>query len=142
MPRSPCNASAGCRKNDGVPVLESVAEIFLPTIPDLPIPATTTRLLHAKKRLTALSNVESRRARTSWIACASMRRTRRAVSWLIARPTSEQGSKVLSCGREEQEVARAGARWRHRRALSQDCHAFRGTDRPLPRRLPRAQVVQ
>src|SRR6267378_2809606 len=33
MPRSPCNASAGCKKNDGVPVLDKVAEIFRPNQP-------------------------------------------------------------------------------------------------------------
>ena len=43
MPRSPWLASAGCRKNAGVPVLASVAAILPPTWPDLPMPETTTR---------------------------------------------------------------------------------------------------
>ena len=41
-PRSPCVASAGCKKNDGVPVLERVAEIFLAIWPDLPMPINNT----------------------------------------------------------------------------------------------------
>ena len=36
-------ASAGCRKNDGVPVLESVAAIFRQMMPDLPMPVVMTR---------------------------------------------------------------------------------------------------
>src|SRR5262249_44582429 len=43
MPRSPWLASAGCTKNDGVPVGASVAAILRPTWPDLPIPETITR---------------------------------------------------------------------------------------------------
>ena len=43
MPRSPCEASAGCMKNAGVPVDASVAAILLPICPDLPIPVTTIR---------------------------------------------------------------------------------------------------
>ena len=36
-------ASAGCRKNAGVPVLESVAAILRQMMPDLPMPVTMTR---------------------------------------------------------------------------------------------------
>src|SRR5580693_6881711 len=43
MPRSPWLASAACTKNAGVPVEASVAAIFLPTWPDLPMPVTMTR---------------------------------------------------------------------------------------------------
>src|ERR1700689_547821 len=43
MPRSPWLASAECTKNAGVPVEASVAAIFLPTWPDLPMPVTITR---------------------------------------------------------------------------------------------------
>ena len=43
MPRSPWIASAGWRKNDGVPVDASVALIFLQMIPDLPRPIVITR---------------------------------------------------------------------------------------------------
>ena len=42
-PRSPCTASAGCRKNAGVPVLASVAAILRQMMPDLPMPVTITR---------------------------------------------------------------------------------------------------
>src|SRR5690349_579038 len=91
IPKSPCNASAGCRKKEGVPVLESVAEIFRPTMPDLPIPVTATRPWHAKRRSTARSNEASRRESTSLMACDSILRTRRAVSRLMA-ATSDQRS--------------------------------------------------
>ena len=47
MPMSPWIASAGCRKNAGVPVLASVAAILLPMWPDLPMPVTTTLALQA-----------------------------------------------------------------------------------------------
>ena len=62
MPRSPCSASAGCKKNDGVPVDENVAAIFRPISPDLPMPVTTTRPLHANSSSTARSNAASSRA--------------------------------------------------------------------------------
>ncbi len=42
VPRSPWMASAGCRKREGVPVLFSVAAIFLATNPDFPIPVAIT----------------------------------------------------------------------------------------------------
>ena len=48
IPRSPWPASAGCRKNAGVPVLAKVAAIFRAICPDLPIPVTTTRPSHAE----------------------------------------------------------------------------------------------
>ena len=41
IPKSPCTPSAGCIKREGVPVEESVAAIFLPIIPDFPIPVIT-----------------------------------------------------------------------------------------------------
>ena len=43
MPRSPCEASAGCTNSAGVPVEASVAAILRATWPDLPMPETTTR---------------------------------------------------------------------------------------------------
>ena len=52
MPRSPCEASPGCTKNDGVPVEASVAAILLPMWPDLPMPVTTTRPVPARTSLT------------------------------------------------------------------------------------------
>ena len=41
-PRSPCEASAACRKTAGVPVLHSVETILRATWPDLPRPVTTS----------------------------------------------------------------------------------------------------
>src|SRR5258708_1060024 len=84
IPKSPCSASAGCRKNDGVPVLESVAEIFRPISPDFPMPVTATRPLQAKSTSTALAKLLSRRAFTSCSARASISSTLRAVSRLTA----------------------------------------------------------
>lgn len=52
-------ASAGCKKNEGVPVDEKVEEIFLPTIPDLPIPVITTLPLQFKIKFTAFSKFSS-----------------------------------------------------------------------------------
>ena len=43
MPRSPCDASAGCTKNAGVPVDAKVAASLRPMWPDLPMPETTMR---------------------------------------------------------------------------------------------------
>ena len=45
LPRSPCKASLGCKKILGVPVLESVAEIFWPIRPAFPNPLTIMRPL-------------------------------------------------------------------------------------------------
>ena len=53
IPKSPCIPSAGCIKKAGVPVLANVAAIFLPIIPDFPIPITTTLPLQPKIILTA-----------------------------------------------------------------------------------------
>jgi len=86
IPKSPCSASAGCRKNDGVPVLDSVAEIFRPISPDFPIPVTATRPLHSKSTSTALVKVASSRAITSCSARASISKTLRAVSKLTIIP--------------------------------------------------------
>ena len=52
-PRSPCPASAGWRKIEGVPVLAKVAEIFCPMMPALPIPASTTSPSQPRSRSTA-----------------------------------------------------------------------------------------
>ncbi|SRN26651.1 Uncharacterised protein [Shigella flexneri] len=46
MPKSPCAASLGWTKNEGVPVLANVAAILRPMCPDFPIPMTTTFPLH------------------------------------------------------------------------------------------------
>src|SRR5712675_1374422 len=100
IPRSPCRASAGCRKKDGVPVLERVAEILRPIRPDLPIPVTAIRPLQAKRTSTAFTKVLSRRAFTSCRARASMSSTLRAVSRLTAISSSryallDRGAAVL-----------------------------------------------
>ena len=44
-------ASAGCRKNAGVPVLVSVAAIFRQMMPDLPMPVRMTRPRHCAEQL-------------------------------------------------------------------------------------------
>ena len=48
MPKSPCPASPGCIKNEGVPVEAKVAAILRPICPDLPIPVMTRRPWHCK----------------------------------------------------------------------------------------------
>ena len=46
IPASPCIASAGCKKDAGVPVDTMVAAIFCATEPDFPMPVTTTLPVH------------------------------------------------------------------------------------------------
>ena len=60
-PRSPWIASAGCRKNAGVPVLVSVAAIFRQMMPDLPMPVRITRPRQSRSSSTARSNRSSSR---------------------------------------------------------------------------------
>ena len=76
-PRSPCMASAGCRKWLGVPVEASVAEIFRATSPALPIPVTTTLPVHSRiirtPRQKSASSVSAARSTAS----PSARRIRR-----------------------------------------------------------------
>ena len=45
-PTSPCKASLGCIKKEGLPVLEKVADNFLAMCPDFPIPIITNFPLH------------------------------------------------------------------------------------------------
>src|SRR5262249_52806338 len=71
-------ASAGCRKNAGVPVLESVAAIFRQMMPDLPIPVTITRPRQSRSRRIARSKRSSRRSSRARIAAASVWSTLRA----------------------------------------------------------------
>src|SRR5258708_15479458 len=96
IPRSPCRASAGCRKNEGVPVLERVAEILRQISPDLPMPVTAIRPLQANRTSTAFTKVLSRRDFTSCRARASISSTRRAVSRLTA--NSLLSSRLLNWG--------------------------------------------
>lgn len=76
MPRSPCTPSAGCRKNEGVPVLASVAAIFWPMSPDLPMPEMTTFPWQSYRYVTAWANRPSKRAVKSSTARASISKTR------------------------------------------------------------------
>ncbi len=81
MPRSPWLASAGCRKNAGVPVLASVEAILCAMWPDLPIPLTTTRPLAGQDQFDRLREAARPAARTSAAtAAASISSTRRALS--------------------------------------------------------------
>src|SRR5688572_27240993 len=77
-PRSPCTASAGWRKNAGVPVLASVAAILRQMTPDLPMPVTMTRPLQLWISITARANLSSMRCSSARIAAASVWRTLRA----------------------------------------------------------------
>src|SRR5688572_1876341 len=78
-PRSPWTASAGCRKNAGVPVLASVAAILRQTMPDLPMPVTMTRPLQWRISSTALAKRSSTRSTSASTAAASVCRTLRAI---------------------------------------------------------------
>src|SRR5258708_32601662 len=71
------------------------------------------------------------------MACASIFKTRRAVSKLIARSNAGPVKKVLSISRAAQEVEIRAKRWRHRIALRRDCRASPGNcHRLLPPLLP------
>src|ERR1051325_183267 len=69
-------ASAGCMKNDGVPVEASVALIFLQMMPDLPRPIVTTRPVQAAISSTASTKCWSRCSMSPRIAADSTSRTR------------------------------------------------------------------
>src|SRR5512139_3676431 len=77
-PKSPCTASAACRKVAGVPVLARVAAILRQMRPDLPMPVTMTLPRQAAIRSTARSKRASRRSRTACKAAISIASTRRA----------------------------------------------------------------
>ncbi|MNK99578.1 hypothetical protein D3C87_1199820 [compost metagenome] len=78
MPRSPWLASAGCTKNDGVPVEASVAATLRPMWPDLPMPDTTTRPVQPRIIWTALVNAGVSRSASAETASASILRVWRA----------------------------------------------------------------
>src|SRR5689334_239475 len=80
-PRSPCCASVGCRKIEGVPVLAKVAEIFSPTRPALPTPVSTTCPSQASTSSTARRKSGPRRVSR----CAIVRASRRSTSAALAR---------------------------------------------------------
>ncbi len=75
MPRSPWKASPGCMKNDGVPVLAKVAAIFLPMMPDLPMPQTMTRPEALRMASTTAEKAPSSDARRPRMAAASISNT-------------------------------------------------------------------
>lgn len=88
MPRSPCSASAGCTKNDGVPVLASDAAIFLPIWPDLPMPEITALPRQLSSSSQAQTKLSSRRASrrcasVSSISSVSRAKASRALALLI-----------------------------------------------------------
>ena len=83
MPRSPWNASAGCRKKAGVPVLASVAAILRPTWPDLPMPVTTTRAGQLRMQLTTATNSSPIRSLSARTALPSMSNVSIAVSLIL-----------------------------------------------------------
>ena len=64
MPKSPCAASAGWTKNEGVPVDANVAAILRAICPDLPMPETTTRPLQASIMRTACAKPGA----SSWLS--------------------------------------------------------------------------
>src|SRR5438477_3895470 len=103
-PRSPCRASAGCRKIAAVPVLVSVAAILRAMRPDLPMPVTITRPAQLRSRLTAQSKRSSSRSTSARIAAASVCSTFRA----RARPWTVVVPAALSFGRSAMH-ARLGA---------------------------------
>ena len=83
MPRSPCEASPGCTKNDGVPVLASVAAILPPMCPDLPIPMTMTRPVQARISRHASANCP--------FMCFASVCNASASSWITSRPSCSNG---------------------------------------------------
>ncbi len=80
IPKSPCPASAGCRKKAGVPVLASVAAIFPAMWPDLPMPLTMTRPSQASSARQAAAKCASRRLLSAAMPACSLARVRRAVA--------------------------------------------------------------
>ena len=78
---SPCRASTGSSTTAVEPVLERVAAILRPMLPDLPMPTTTSlsrRARAATTRSTARSKEASSAAPTAFNAASSMAKTSRA----------------------------------------------------------------
>src|SRR5438094_9671792 len=116
MPRSPCKAFTVCSMTLVEPVLVSVAAIFWPTLPDLPIPTTTIlpRWRSAlTTRSTARSNAASSCARTALRPASSMSKTSRArFRWLMRRRGCQRGwrlSMAKPLNRAEGRTTRAPA---------------------------------
>ena len=77
LPRSPWAPSTGWRKKAGVPVEEKVAASLRPTKPDLPMPVTTTRPVHAARSPSA-------RTRGAFSGVRALSRSRTAASPAIS----------------------------------------------------------
>ncbi len=132
-PRSPCSASAGCRKNAGVPVLDSVAAILRQTMPDLPIPVRITRPPQPPTRATARANRSSRRSASASTAAASVCSTLRASDKSVMR--LDDPIKRDQPPQQRFEARQVAGRWRRRSSHAPDARAPPGTPRPRrPRR--------
>ena len=91
MPRSPWLASAGCRKNAGVPVEASVAAILPATWPDLPMPVTTTRPCSRGR-------------------CGRRRRSAAVEAWQLSAARARASIRARGARRPEARHRRAGRR--------------------------------
>src|SRR5258706_243622 len=95
-PRSPCNASAGWRNKDGVPVDANVALIFFAMNPGLPMPVTTTLPEHARIRLTAPEQSPSIPAQTRSIGDGPIYRYFKSNDGLLLRLVDENMTQLLA----------------------------------------------
>jgi len=84
MPRSPWNASPGCRKKLGVPVEANVAAILRPMRPDLPMPVTMHLPRPARISSTASAKASPRVCSRCPSASISVCTARRATARICA----------------------------------------------------------
>ena len=141
IPRSPCSASAGCKKTEGVPVEENVAAIFRPINPDLPMPVTTTRPLQASKSSTARSKLASSRAsKPRWLRprCAERASPFRGSS---RAPRTHQLRRARQLA-EQRGNRRAAEHSTRPKGLSPDFRVLPEKCRPRRRRSPRAPAAR
>src|SRR5690606_38046707 len=82
IPRSPCIASAACRKIEGVPVEFRVATIFCAIMALLPIPVIITRPFIAKISFTTLTKSSSILSVNFRTASASIVRVETAIDFI------------------------------------------------------------
>ena len=75
IPKSPCRASVGWTKNEGVPVEAKVAAILRPICPLLPMPISTKRPLQAAMVLTAFTKSSLKHFSVVFKACCSVLKT-------------------------------------------------------------------
>src|SRR5665213_1789899 len=109
IPRSPCSASTLLRTTAMEPVLVSVAAIFCPTLPDLPMPTMTIlprRFKVSTTVSTAALNDESSCARTALSAASSMSKTFRALTMCVT--NGSLPAKETDFNREEFSADAAG----------------------------------